>query len=138
MKQFCCPVRSNRQGFTLVELMIVIAIMGILAAVALTVYQSNINSAKCSEAEVPAHDTMLALIRELADSGTPPPAAGYANSHTLPSGETLNYPANVQVSYSGNGTQSNPFVVNAQRSNPACNQGDGIYTLIQGNTRGTW
>ncbi len=131
-------IRSTELGFTLIELMIVIAIMGILAAVAMTVYRSNINSAKCTEAEVPAHDTMLALIRELADSGTAPPPAGFANTHVLPSGETLTYPANVQVSYSGNGTQANPFVVNSQRTNPICNKGDGTYTLIQGNTRGVW
>ncbi len=41
----------NQAGFTLVELMIVIVIVGILAAVAVPIYQSNINKAKMSECD---------------------------------------------------------------------------------------
>ncbi|MEA3499638.1 MAG: type II secretion system protein [Candidatus Marinimicrobia bacterium] len=41
----------NQNGFTLVELMIVIVIVGILAAVAVPIYQSNINKAKTSECD---------------------------------------------------------------------------------------
>jgi len=128
----------KKGGFTLIELMIVLAIMCLLGAISLTIYKSHINKAKCTAVEVAAHDTMLALMRELADSGTAPPSQGFANSHTLPSGETLIYPSNVQVSFSGNGTQTNPFIVNAKRSNPVCNQGDGNYTLSQNQPTGIW
>ena len=42
---------NNQHGFTLVELMIVIVIVGILAAVAIPIYQGNIRKAKMSECD---------------------------------------------------------------------------------------
>ena len=54
-------LRGNSQGFTLIELMIVIAIIGILAAIAIPNFISYRNKAFCSAAESDAHATASAI-----------------------------------------------------------------------------
>jgi len=62
-------------GFTLVELMIVVAIIGILAAVALPAYQNYSARAKVSEA-ILAGSTCRTSIAEIVQSETNLPGAG--------------------------------------------------------------
>ncbi len=52
---------SNSKGFTLIELMIVIAIIGILAAIAIPNFISYRNKAFCSAAESDANNIAAAL-----------------------------------------------------------------------------
>ena len=63
-----------QQGFTLIELMIVVAIIGILAAVALPAYQDYTIRAKMSEV-ILAMSACRTSITEVYQSGGSPPAA---------------------------------------------------------------
>ncbi len=67
--------RSMQKGFTLIELMIVVAIIGILAAVALPAYQDYTKRAKMSEVVLMA-SACRTPIQELYQTGGGSPAVG--------------------------------------------------------------
>ncbi len=73
---------QNQKGFTLIELMIVVAIIGILAAVALPAYQDYITRAKVSEGLALADSAKLAVL-ENASSGT-----AFSSGWTAPTATT--------------------------------------------------
>ena len=54
-------LRGNSQGFTLIELMIVIAIIGILAAIAIPNFIAYRNKSYCSAAEADANSVAATI-----------------------------------------------------------------------------
>ena len=67
--------RSIQKGFTLIELMIVVAIIGILAAVALPAYQDYTVRAKVSEVILAASSAKTSIAEAAGTYSQMPPAA---------------------------------------------------------------
>ena len=66
-------MKRIQQGFTLIELMIVVAIVGILAAIALPAYQDYVVRSKMSEVEAAIAACKTSVAEYTSSHGTLPP-----------------------------------------------------------------
>ncbi|TKB26451.1 prepilin-type N-terminal cleavage/methylation domain-containing protein [Desulfopila sp. IMCC35006] len=98
MKKLC--INHNEKGFTLIELMIVIAIIGILAAIAIPNFISYRDKSFCSAAESDANS----ISGGLSDYFAIPSNISYATANS--SGGQMAFPGSNPINLTGKNTAS--------------------------------
>jgi len=115
-------MKKNMQGFTLIELMIVVAIIAILAAIALPAYQDYVARAHVAEAMTLAAGAKTAVAEKYADTGT---FTGITNATA-----GLDTAANINGKHVASITVNNGEITATMRAAPAASAKVATNTII--------
>jgi len=137
-------MKRMQQGFTLIELMIVVAIIGILAAVALPAYQDYTIRAKMSEVILALSACRTSITEVYQTGGTPPGANSWgceavtskyvAALSTNDDGVVIATVQNISPSVNGSCVTLIPMIGAGVAAVAADNMGEGLYGWICGGT----
>ena len=123
-------INKQNDGFTLVELMVVVALIAILGVISIKYLDSSRRRSICADIETAAHETLLEAVKYASQFNQQPPA----NATSL----GVNMPASVaNIKVSGTGAVGNPITVNGTAVGDKCPLGQS-YILVEGAVKGSW
>ncbi len=123
---------KQQKGFTLIELMIAIAILGILAAVSASYLLPHLKRANCADVESVAHEALLKAVQYASDTGGSPSGLNCSSTQI-----GVDIPSSVKSCVVlGTGNATSPISVNATPSQ-GCSLGS-YYLVNENQSKGAW
>ena len=122
-----CLHRRHAAGFTLIELMIVVAIIAILAAIAMPIYSNYVTRSKLTDAQNGLSATRVLMEQYYQDNRQYPSTSNSANcGASMPVSQYFSYTCSATTTtYKITASGSSPSTINFQ------------FTINQANARGT-
>ncbi|MGO5160264.1 MULTISPECIES: type IV pilin protein [unclassified Bilifractor] len=84
-------MKKNNKGFTLAELLIVVAIIGVLVAISIPIFNNQLRKARMATNQANARAGYAAAVAEYISMGAPQPIGGWAFTYDVTTGKDIAY-----------------------------------------------
>jgi len=84
-------MKKNKKGFTLAELLIVVAIIGVLVAISIPIFNNQLRKARMATNQANARAAYAAAVAEYISMGEPQPADAWYFTYEVSKGTVVTY-----------------------------------------------